>query len=108
MSVIPEILEESFQEEVLQSPVPVLVEFGATWCAPCKMLEPILGQLAQEWRDKIRMVKIDVDQATNLTMQYQVMSVPTLILFKQSQPKERMSGFQPKDRISGKIAPHLG
>ncbi len=107
MSAIPEIQEASFQQEVLESTVPVLVEFGATWCAPCKMLEPLLSQLAVEWKDKIRMVKIDVDQAANLAMQYQVMSVPTLILFKQSQPKERLSGFQPRDRIASKIAPHL-
>ena len=107
MSQITEIEEGTFQLEVLQSPTPVLVEFGATWCAPCKMLEPVLDQLAVEWQGKIRMVKIDVDQASNLAIQYQVMSVPTLILFSHSQPKERLIGFQPKNRITAKIGPHL-
>ncbi|HVP21049.1 MAG TPA: thioredoxin [Anaerolineaceae bacterium] len=107
MSQITEIEEGTFQQEVLQSSIPVLVEFGATWCAPCKMLEPVLDQLAAEWQGKIRMVKIDVDQAANLAIQFQVMSVPTLILFAQSQPKERLIGFQPKNRITAKIGPHL-
>ena len=108
MSLIPEVQESAFQKEVLDSNVPVLVEFGATWCGPCKMLEPLLDQLATEWQGKIRIVKVDVDQGVTLTIKYQVMSVPTLILFKQSQPKERLSGYQPKDRIVGKMGPHLG
>ena len=99
---------DAFQSEVLQSKTPVVVEFGAVWCAPCKMLEPILKQLMEEWGQKARVVKMDVDESADIVMKYQVMSVPTVILFKNGQPLERLSGFQPKDKLVGKITPHLG
>ena len=99
---------DAFQSEVIQSKTPVVVEFGAVWCAPCKMLEPILKQLMDEWGQKARVVKMDVDESADIVMKYQVMSVPTVILFKNGQPLERLSGFQPKDKLVGKITPHLG
>jgi len=85
----------------------VLVEFGAPWCAPCKRLEPILLQLAAGWAGRVRLFRVDVDQAANLTLQYQVMTVPTLILFKNGQAVERMSGLQPREKIVDKMEPHL-
>ncbi len=98
---------EEFQKEVLESDTPVVVEFGATWCAPCKMLEPVLTQLSQEWQSRARIVKMDVDESAEIAQDYGIMSVPTVILFKKGQAIERFSGFLPKDRVNGKIQPHL-
>lgn len=108
MTEINHVLEETFQKQVLDSALPVLVDFTATWCGPCKMLEPVLRQLAIDLSGKLEVVKLDIDSNQNLTMQFQVMGVPTLILFKGGKPVERMTGYQPKDRILKKLAPHLG
>ncbi len=99
MANIPEVNEETFPEEVLKHPLPVLVDFSAAWCAPCKMLEPIVEQLAQEWSGKVKVVKLDVDDNPDLATRYQVMGVPTLMLFVNGEVRERLSGYQPKDRI---------
>jgi thioredoxin 1 len=104
---IIKVSEASFQNEVLQAVTPVLVDFTAVWCSPCKMLDPIVKQLASDWQGKVRVVKLDVDDNPNLAIQYQVMGVPTLILFKQGQPVERASGYQPKDRLVNKFLAHL-
>jgi thioredoxin 1 len=108
MTEIHHVLEETFQKQVLDSALPVLVDFTATWCGPCKMLEPVVRQLAIDLSGKLEVVKLDIDSNQNLTMQFQVMGVPTLILFKGGKPVERMTGYQPKDRILKKLAPHLG
>lgn len=99
--------EENFQSEVLASPQPVVVDFTAAWCGPCKLLDPVVKQLAQEWGEKVKVVKLDVDSNPNLAMQYQVMGVPTLILFVNGEPTQRLTGYQPKDRILAKFSPHL-
>jgi thioredoxin 1 len=99
MANVPEINEETFPEEVLNYPLPVLVDFSAVWCAPCKMLDPIVEQLAQEWSGKVKVVKLDVDVNPDLAVRYQVMGVPTLMLFVNGEVRERISGYQPKDRI---------
>ena len=107
MADIPEVNEDNFKAEVLADPRPVLVDFSAVWCAPCKMLDPIVEQLAQEWAEKVKVVKLDVDHNPNIAMQYQVMGVPTLMLFIQGESRERLVGYQPKDRITSKLTPHL-
>jgi len=99
--------EENFQNEVIESDKPVLVDFTATWCSPCKMLDPVIKQLAQDWDGKVKVVKLDVDENPNLAMQYQVMGVPTLMLFVQGQLSQRVSGYQPKDRLVAKFGPHI-
>ena len=108
MSDLPVISEVNFKSQVLESKVPVLVEFGAPWCGPCKQLEPVLRQLADQWAGKIRMVQVNVDDSLNLTQTYRVMGVPTVILFVGGQPAERLSGFQPRDKLVAKLGPHLG
>jgi thioredoxin 1 len=100
--------ESNFEMEVLKSSTPILVEFGATWCAPCKMLEPVLKQYAQELGPKARIGKIDVDESAILASNYQVMGVPTVILFKGGKPVERMSGYLPKDRLVAKFGALIG
>ena len=99
--------EASFQTEVLDTSTPVLVDFTAVWCGPCKMLEPIVKQLASDWQGKVKVVKLDIDENPNLAMDYHVMGVPTLILFINGQPVERVTGYQPKDRLVSKFKNHL-
>jgi len=107
MSELSHVGEDNFQTEVVDSSIPVLVDFTAVWCGPCKMLEPIVEQLAQEWDGKIKVVKLDVDESASLAIQYQVMGVPTLILFAKGKPVERLTGYQPKNRIVSKFQSHL-
>lgn len=102
------VTEDTFQEKVLAANQPVVVDFTAAWCGPCKMLEPVVKELAVEWDGKARVVKLDVDQAANLAIRYQVMGVPTLMLFVNGEPQERLTGYQPKKRIQGKFKPFLG
>jgi thioredoxin 1 len=107
MANIPEVNEETFQEEVLSDGKPVLVDFSAVWCGPCKMLDPIVEQLAKEWADDVKVVKLDVDNSPGIAMKYQVMGVPTLMLFVAGEMRERLTGYQPKDRITSKLKPHF-
>lgn len=107
MTEINHISDDSFQSDVLQADKPVLVDFTAVWCGPCKMLDPVVKQLAQEWAGKVKFVMVDVDSNPNVTMNYQVMGVPTLMMFVNGRPVERVSGYQPKDRLVNKFSPHI-
>jgi thioredoxin 1 len=105
---IIELNQVVFKDEVINSELPVLVDFSAVWCGPCKMLDPVVKQLAQEWDGKVKFVKLDVDHNPEVAMEYQVMGVPTLMLFKNGEPVERVTGYQPKDRLEKKFKDHLG
>ena len=107
MADISKLSEATFQSEVIDSEMPVLVDFTAVWCSPCKMLDPIVKQLAQDWEGKVKVVKLDVDDNPQMTIDYNVLGVPTLMLFKGGKPVERLSGYQPKDRLVKKFSPHL-
>jgi thioredoxin 1 len=107
MSSFITVNENSFPEQVLKTSSPVIVEFGAVWCAPCKRLEPIMEKLGDEWGSKVQLVKIDVDESVNVTLTCQVMSVPTLILFVQGQEKQRLTGLQSRERIVEKFTPYF-
>ncbi len=107
MSSFKNINDFSFDQEVINSTVPVLVEFGAEWCGPCKQMEPILEQLAAEWNGKVRLAKVDVDESVGTVMKFQVMSVPTLILFVGGEAMQRVSGKQPRDRLVEKFSPYF-
>jgi thioredoxin 1 len=107
MSNLKVINSASFDADVLKSEKPVLLEFGATWCQPCRILEPVLEELAGEWGEKVTVAKLDVDEASQITINYQVLSVPTTMLFKGGEVLERLVGFQPKDKISSKVMAHL-
>ncbi|MBZ0277358.1 MAG: thioredoxin [Anaerolineae bacterium] len=102
-----EVTEANFQDEVLNSTEPVLVDFWAEWCGPCKMIAPIVDELATEHEGTLRVGKLDADAHQSILMNYGVMGIPTLILFKNGQPVERIVGYQPKDRINNKIKSHL-
>ena len=94
--------ESEFQSQVLDADKPVLVDFTAGWCQPCKMIEPIVKQLAQDWDGKV-----NADENPNIMMKYGVLGIPTLMLFKSGQVKERMTGYQPKDKLVTKLTPHI-
>lgn len=107
MANLPTVSDETFEREILQSGEPVLLDLGAEWCHPCKQLDPIVEELAQEWDGKIKVYTLDIDQNANTTLQLGVMSVPTLILFMQGKPVERIIGYQSKERILRKLSPYL-
>ena len=97
MSII-HVNKESFQQEVLQSDKPVLIDFWANWCGPCRMIAPIIEEIAQE-REDIKVVKIDVDEAQELAIQYQIMSIPTLLVVEKGKVVNQSIGVKPKDKI---------
>jgi thioredoxin len=107
MTEVKYVTEGDFQNEVLQAERPVLVDFTAVWCPPCKMVDPIIKELAKDWEGKVKVVKLDADQNPNLLMQYGVQGIPTLMLFNGGEIKERITGYQPKDKLVTKLSPHI-
>jgi thioredoxin 1 len=93
----------NFQKEVLESKVPVVVDFFGTWCPPCKMLAPVLEQLDKEFQDQVKLAKVDIDENLVLAQKYGVMSVPTLIFFKNGQERNRLVGLRLKEEIRKEI-----
>ncbi|MCI9016053.1 MAG: thioredoxin [Clostridia bacterium] len=94
---------QNFEEEVLKSEKPVLVDFWATWCSPCKMIAPILAEFAEEYKEKVKVGKVNVDEQRDLAMKYQISSIPTLILFKNGHIINNLVGFHSKQELEKMI-----
>lgn len=107
MSSVLELTEKNFDNEVVQSTLPVLVDFWAEWCGPCKMMSPIVDQIAAEMQGKLKVAKVNVDAAQELAAQFNIMSIPTMIIFKAGQPVETIVGAMSKDQLLNKVKPKL-
>jgi len=107
MEAAVEITDATFETEVLRSPGLTIVDVWAGWCMPCKNLAPILDQIATEYRDKIKVTKLDVDANPGIPGQYGVTGIPTLLVFEGGRLVQTIVGFMPKDRLLGKLLPLL-
>ena len=95
--------ETSFSKEVLESDVPVLVDFWAPWCAPCRMVAPVLEELAREYNGMVKIVKLNTDENQALAMKYNIMSIPSLLIFKNGEVVDQVVGAVPKQTIAAKL-----
>jgi len=102
-----EVTDTTFEANVLKAATPTLVDFWATWCAPCRMIAPVLEEIAAENEGRLTIAKLDVDSNPGIAASYGIQSIPTLILFKDGKPVERLVGFMNKKKLMDKIAPHL-
>ena len=93
----------NFDEEVMHSDKPVLIDFWASWCGPCKMMSPVIDEIAEEMGDSIKVCKINIDEEQNLAVKYNVMSIPTFIVLKDGKEVDRSVGVQSKDEIKGML-----
>jgi thioredoxin 1 len=100
---VPEFDDNNFDQEVLQSSKPVLVDFWAPWCGPCRMIAPVIEELAQENAGNIKIGKLNTDQGQSTAMRYHVDAIPTLIFFKNGQEVDRIQGVKPKSRLQETI-----
>ena len=98
---------ENFDNEVLKSDIPVLVDFNATWCGPCKMLAPTIKELEGEYEGKIKFCELDIDEAGDIAGKFGVMSIPTLIIFKDGDVFSRTMGLQPKPKVKSQLEESL-
>ncbi len=97
----------SFEREVLASPIPVIVDFWAPWCKPCQAIEPHLRELADTWAERVRLVRVNVDEEAGLSGRYSVLSLPTVILFAGGEAKATVYGAQSRSRYETEFSPHL-
>lgn len=107
MAVPVEVTDATFEQMVVESDTPVLVDFWAEWCGPCKMIAPVLNEIANELDGKLTIGKLDIDVNQQTAMAFGVMSIPTLLLFKNGQPVDRIVGFQPKPQLMARLQSKL-
>ncbi len=98
-----EISDQSFKDEVLSSSEPVLVDFWAEWCGPCRSLTPIVEELSEEFKGKIKVAKIDIDANQEVSVEYGIRNIPTLLFFKNGQVVDKVVGVQPKEKLAERL-----
>lgn len=106
--MIKHVTDSNFSEEVLKSDKPVFVDFWATWCGPCKMLAPVIEEVAKKLEGEVKIVKLDVDANPETAGRYGITSIPTMLLFKDGEPLGKLVGFRPAEQIEGAIRGALG
>jgi thioredoxin 1 len=107
MSSAPAVTDASFEQDVLKSDKPVLVDFWAPWCGPCRMVAPIVDEIAKEFEGKIKVYKLNTDENPGVASQYGIRSIPTLMIFKGGEKVDTVVGAVPKNTLSGTISKHL-
>jgi thioredoxin 1 len=104
---VAEVTDNNFQAEVLESELPVLVDFWAPWCGPCRMVAPVVEEIAKERAGELKVVKLNIDENQNTAIAYDVMSIPTLILFSNGQVAKKVIGAYPKRKLEAELEPAL-
>jgi thioredoxin 1 len=104
---VDEVTAATFESAVLESPVPVIVDFWAPWCKPCEAVEPHVRALAEEWSERARLVRVNVDHEVGLASRYEVLSLPTVILFAGGEPRATVYGAQPRARFEREFGPFV-
>ncbi len=104
---VSEVTDDNFQAEVLESDTPVLVDFWAPWCGPCRMVAPVVEEIAKERAGDLKVVKLNIDENQNTAIAYDVMSIPTLILFNHGQVAKKVIGAYPKRKLEAELEPAL-
>jgi thioredoxin 1 len=104
---VTEVTDNNFEAEVLESDVPVLVDFWAPWCGPCRMVGPVVEEIASEKSGQLKVVKMNTDENQQTSISYNIMSIPTLILFRHGQEAKRVIGAYPKKRLEAELEPAL-
>lgn len=105
--MVIEVRDNNFEQEVLKSDVPTVVDFWAVWCGPCKMLAPVIDEVSEELAGKAKFVKVNVDENPVVSSQFRIASIPTVMIFKDGKAVDTLVGFRPKDAIKASIEKHL-
>ncbi|MCL2930315.1 MAG: thioredoxin [Trichodesmium sp. St16_bin4-tuft] len=104
---VPQVTDSSFKKDVLGSDIPVLVDFWAPWCGPCRMVAPVVEEIADQFKDKVKVVKINTDDNPNIASQYGIRSIPTLMIFKEGQKVDMVVGAVPKNTLANTLEKYL-
>ena len=107
MANVIDLNDEQFEQEVINSPIPVLVDFWATWCGPCRKLGPVVEEIAQDYEGKVKFAKVNIENCLKTAKEYAISGLPSLLVFKQGEAVERMTGLMPKSTIISNLEKHI-